>query len=97
MNHLERALDHQNQWWKYLIITGTAFLAANVIGSIPLLIVLFLNGAFEDPETLSETDNIMDLSAFGIDPNLGLILIMLPFVFGLVATVFLFKPLHKQR
>ena len=42
MKHLERALDNQNQWWKYLIVFLAGFLGANAIGSIPLIAVIVI-------------------------------------------------------
>lgn len=94
MNHLERALDHQNQWWKYLVITVAGFVASNFIGAIPLGMVLFYqkfhNGMIATPS------NPMDLAAYGIDPNLGLILVMIPFIVALITLILLLKPLHKR-
>jgi membrane protease YdiL (CAAX protease family) len=95
MNHLERALDNQNQGWKYIVTIASAFLASNIIGAIPLIIVLTVvtlkNGGPLTPPT-----NIADLSAYGISSNLGLFLMMLPFVVGLFTVIRLMKPLHKR-
>ncbi|HEX3009080.1 MAG TPA: CPBP family intramembrane glutamic endopeptidase [Bacteroidales bacterium] len=95
MNHLERALDNQNQGWKYLVTVASAFLASNIIGAIPLFVVLLVvtlkNGGLVAPPA-----NITDLSAYGISSNLGLFLMMIPFVVGLITIILLMKPLHKR-
>ncbi len=93
MNHLERALDQQNQWWKYIVIILVGFVAANFIGALPLIVIITtrtLQGYTANPE------NVLDLSAYGIDLNIGLILMLLPFVVGLLIIIPLLKNLHKR-
>jgi membrane protease YdiL (CAAX protease family) len=94
MKHLECALTSQNQWWKYLIIVVAGFVAANLIGAIPLMVVIGVKVA--QGVGGPNPDNPMDLSSYGIDPNLGLALMMIPFVIGLLTIVLLFKPLHGR-
>jgi len=96
MNHLVRALDNQNQWWKYLVIVLAGFIAANFIGAIPLMVVISLKMIQSGNTIVPNPDNSMDLSVYGIDPNIGLILIMLPFLVGLITVSLMFKPLHKR-
>jgi membrane protease YdiL (CAAX protease family) len=96
MNHLERALDKQNQWWKYLVIVLAGFVAANLVGAIPLVVIIAVKMAQSGYTIVPNHDNPMDLSVYGIDPNLGLVLILLPFLVGLITIVLLFKPLHKR-
>ena len=95
MNHLERALDNQNQWWKYLVIILAGFLAANFIGAIPLMIVIAHKIA-QNGGIVGSSDNIADLSIYGISPNIGLFLMLLPFIVGLFTVILLLKPLHKR-
>lgn len=93
MNHLERALDGQNQVWKYIVIILIGFVATNFVGSLPLIIVMAIKnfqGFTSNPE------NILDLSAYGIDLNTGLVLLLLPFVIGLLILIPLIKNLHKR-
>lgn len=94
MNHLERALDGQNQFWKYLTTTLVAFVGAQIVGSIPLVAVIsyqsIANGVSPN------ASNLADLSSYGISLNFGLFLMLLPFIVGLIALILLFKPLHKR-
>jgi membrane protease YdiL (CAAX protease family) len=96
MNHLERALDKQNQFWKYLVNFLVGFLAGNIVGSIPLALVVLIKTVDSKGSIVPNPDNIMDFSAFGISSNLSLILIMLPFVVGLIFSAFMLKPLHNR-
>ncbi len=45
---------------------------------------------------LSSVQNGADLSALGIDLNLGLALMMIPFIISLLLLLLLFKPFHKR-
>jgi membrane protease YdiL (CAAX protease family) len=90
------ALQGKNHFWRYLVVFVSAFLAANTIGAIPLGIVMVIAIA-KNPDVMSgEVSNIMDFSLYGIDPNVGLVLIVFSFVVGLVTTLLLIKPLHGR-
>ncbi|MGC3978735.1 MAG: CPBP family intramembrane metalloprotease, partial [Paludibacteraceae bacterium] len=91
----ERALDNQNQWWKYLVIILVALFGAQLIGAIPFAITITLKtltngGVTPNPE------NAADLSIYGLPQNLSLVLLMIPFLLGLLALILLVKPMHKR-
>jgi membrane protease YdiL (CAAX protease family) len=94
MNHLERALDNQNQWWKYLVIIVGGFAAANIIGAIPIIIVMTL--AYTKGNVTLNPDNPTNFSALGISPNFSLALLVFPFIIGLITVILLLKPLHRR-
>lgn len=94
MNHLERAIDNQNQWWKYLVILVGGFAAANIIGAIPIIIVMAL--AYTKGNVTLNPDNPTDFSALGISPNFSLVLLLFPFIVGLITVILMLKPLHKR-
>lgn len=97
MNFLERALvDKQNQWWKYILNIVIAFLAANTIGAIPLLAVMMYKMMKNDGMAGLNPQNLMDLSGLGISSNLGLFLMIIPFIAGLAALILLFRPFHHR-
>lgn len=96
MKHLERALDGQNQFWKYLLNFVAGFAASNIIGAIPLGAVVAYKIATGGGSITPNPHNAMDLSAYGISQNLGFILLMIPFVLAFITTIILFKPLHKR-
>ena len=96
MNHLERALDNQNQWWKYLLIFIAGFAGANIIGAIPLVIIIAVK-TIESGNTIVENpNNPLDLTPYGINQNTGLILFLIPFIVGLITVILMIKPLHKR-
>jgi len=88
MNHLESALGKKNNWWRYLIMFLATFGGANIIGAIPLIIVIFVKngGQFSGG----------DISQYGIDKNLMFLLMLIPFLVSLWIFALLIKPLHGQ-
>ncbi|MCE5331279.1 MAG: CPBP family intramembrane metalloprotease [Bacteroidales bacterium] len=96
MKHLERALDGQNQFWKYLVNFLAAFIGGNLVGSIPLFIVIIVKTIEAGGAITPNPDNYADLTVFGISANLSLFLMMLPLVAGLFTCIALLRPLHNR-
>jgi len=96
MKHLERALDGQNQFWKYLVNFLAAFIGGNLVGSIPLVIVIIVKTIEAGGAITPNPDNYADLTVFGITANLSLFLMMLPLVAGLFTCIALLRPLHNR-
>jgi membrane protease YdiL (CAAX protease family) len=90
MKYLERALDKQNQWWKYLAMLAASLVGANIIGAILIIIVILSSDVPFDVAHMS------DLSYYGISQNTALLLMLFPFVLSLLAIALLLKPLHKR-
>jgi membrane protease YdiL (CAAX protease family) len=86
MNFLERALDGQNHFGKYLGVILLGVILAQIVGAIPLVIVASVVGA-TDPLNMVE---------FGISKNWSLFLAILPFVCTLFFTIWLIKEMHKR-
>ncbi|MEZ5000758.1 MAG: CPBP family intramembrane glutamic endopeptidase [Bacteroidales bacterium] len=92
----ESALEGKTRFWRYLVIFIAAFLASNTIGAIPLMIILF-SGLMKDPTLLENgSNNLADLTNYGIDPNLGLVVMLFPFIVGLATVFLLVKPLNGR-
>ncbi|MDZ7738868.1 MAG: type II CAAX endopeptidase family protein [Bacteroidales bacterium] len=92
----ESALKGKNAFWRYLIMFVIVFAATNTIGALPLIIVIILKG-LNNPEMLDNAGaNILDLSAYGIDPNTGLLLMLFPFIIGILTFYLLIRPLHGR-
>lgn len=90
------AFQGKNHFWRYLVVFVVAFLAANTIGAIPLGVMIAIAVA-RNPEVIAGTGaNMMDFSIYGIDPNVGLILIVFSFAVGLIVTLLLIKPFHGR-
>lgn len=83
----------RNSFWRYLVLTVLPFIVSNSIGAIPLFIVLAL---YSRGKTLEMKGGIPDFTALGIDLNLGLVVMLIPFILGLLTFLFLFKPLHGR-
>jgi membrane protease YdiL (CAAX protease family) len=70
--------------------------ASNTIGALPLLVAYTIKAA-EDPDLISDiTSNPDDLGILGLDPNLGLIVMLFPFFVGLLTFILLIKPLNGK-
>ena len=96
MKHLESAFNGRNGVWRYLVMFGAVLLAANTIGAIPMFIA-YSSKIITNPEIIEELKaNPSNLSLLGYDPNLSLIMILIPFMAGLAAFFFLVKPLHNR-
>lgn len=93
----ESALSGKNAFWRYLVMFIVIFAATNTIGALPLVSVILVKG-IRNPEILdTSSENILNLSAYGIDPNVGLLLMIFPFIIGILALYLLFKPLHGRK
>ncbi len=70
--------------------------ASNTIGAIPLLVAYFLK-ASSDPAVISEiAANPNDLSVLGLEPNLGLFVMLFPFLAALLTFILVIKPLNNR-
>jgi uncharacterized protein len=96
MNHFESAFTGKNSFWRYIVMIVAVLLASNTIGSIPLLVGYFIKSASNPDIAAKLAANPSDFSVMGFDPNVGLILMVIPFVAALVAFVLLMKPLHNR-
>jgi membrane protease YdiL (CAAX protease family) len=96
MKFLERAFDNENQIWKYILVIFIGFFLGQMVGSIPLFVVMVIaivqkGGDFQMPE------NVANFSAYGIDPNVGLVLMVIPFVASLIIGILLIKGFHRRN
>ncbi|MEM7635656.1 MAG: CPBP family intramembrane glutamic endopeptidase [Pseudomonadota bacterium] len=96
MNHLERGLDGQNQWWKY-IITFFVSLLGSVFLVVIVAVLLFLILDFLLPQDLSATIDSIRNSSAGMAGNLDFIVIVLPLAVGLIIACWMFRWLHKRN
>lgn len=96
MKHLTRAFDGQNEWWKFLVVIIVALIVGQIVGAIPLIIVMGISMAMNGGQ-MATPENAMDLTAYGIDPNLGLVLIVVPFIVTVALAIVLIKALHQRN
>ncbi len=75
---------------------AAVLLASNTIGALPLLIAIAARSV-SNPAVLSAISaNPGDYSVLGLNPNVGLIMMLFPFIAGLAAFVLLIKPLNSR-
>jgi membrane protease YdiL (CAAX protease family) len=96
MNHLESSFTGKNSPWRYVVMFVAVLVVSNTIGAIPLLIAYMMKAA-GDPGIVSEmAANPADLGALGLGPNLGLFIMLFPFMVGLLTFVLLVRPLNSR-
>ncbi len=71
-------------------------MAANTIGAIPLMVALIKTALQNPVAAASFAQNPGDFSSLGVDSNVGLIMLLLPFMASLFAFVLLIKPVHGK-
>ncbi len=96
MKFLERALEGPNQWWRYLLVLILTILGTQIIGSIPIIIVMVIKIVTEGGAVDLSQFNGMNFEALGISKNLGLFLMMIPFVVLLFMTIICIKVFHQR-
>jgi membrane protease YdiL (CAAX protease family) len=96
MNHLESSFTGKNAFWRYFIMLLVIIAATNTIGAIPLFISMAISSG-SNPQVFSElAANPNDLSPLNLDPNIGLLIMIFPFIIGLLTFVLLVKPLNGR-
>ena len=93
--YIPQAYKFKHDVWRYVVGTIIIFLIGwQLIGTIPLTIVSFLE-AGSLPEFLSASESSF-ASLFPAKSNLYLLLILLTFIGGFIALIFVIKYIHKQ-
>jgi membrane protease YdiL (CAAX protease family) len=96
MNHLESTFKGKNSFWRYLLMFATVFLVSNTIGALPILCSLFIK-SLSNPDIFTIfAANPNDYSLLGFSQNALLVLMIFPFIAGLVSFMLLIKPLHSR-
>ncbi|MFN2336380.1 MAG: lysostaphin resistance A-like protein, partial [Bacteroidales bacterium] len=84
----------KNAFWRYFIGGIVPFLVSNIIGAIPLGIVIISHTL--DGSPLPQKGGMPDFELMGIDLNLGLALMVFPFILAFFTMVWIIKPLHNR-
>jgi membrane protease YdiL (CAAX protease family) len=96
MNHLESTFAGKNSFWRYAVMIAAVLVAANTLGAVPLLIAMAARSA-SNPDIFSQyAANPNDFSSLGLDPNAGLVMMLFPFVAGLVTFILLVYSLNNR-
>ncbi len=83
----------KNSFWRYFTGTITPFLVSNLIGAVPLVVVMII---YAGGKTIPEKGGMPDFEAMGINLNLGFILSVIPFILAFFTLIFLVKPLNER-
>ncbi|MDW3190981.1 MAG: type II CAAX endopeptidase family protein [Cytophagales bacterium] len=88
----------KTDWWRFAL-TFVIVITGYLVGQIPLLAALY---ARKEALSMSEADferhfNNTNLAAFEMDPNVLLILMMLPFVIGFLLIIMSIKYIHQRE
>jgi len=88
-----QATSGKNEWWRVAITLGVV-VTASFLGNLPFVAVL----AMSEPVRQRGFDiNNFTPEALGVDPTLFLVLVLLPFVFGLFALWGCLHKIHCQQ
>jgi membrane protease YdiL (CAAX protease family) len=93
MSYISNAFSGKNSFIRYFIGFVLIIIASQIVGALPLLTVVMmkkLNGFHLNP------DNPADLSVLGLSQNTSLILMLIPFIVGLVAIWLVVKYIHGR-
>jgi len=71
-------------------------IAANTVGAIPLILATLLKSG-SNPDIFTQlAANPNDFSVIGLSPNTGFLMMLFPFIAGLIAFILLVKPLNNR-
>jgi membrane protease YdiL (CAAX protease family) len=84
----------KNAFWRYFLGGVIPFLVSNIIGAIPLGIVMVTYAI--DGSEVPQKGGMPDFEMMGIDPNIGLLLLLFPFILAFFTMVLIIKPLHNR-
>ena len=96
MKHLTNAFNGLNHWWRYLLLFLISLFGGQLLGAIPLGVVIVIKTIQNGGAIAPNPDNMADLSVYGISNNLALALMMFAFVVSLAVLLLLIKPFHKR-
>jgi uncharacterized protein len=96
MNHLESTFAGKNSLWRYVVMIVLVLIAANTLGALPLIIAL-IKKSLTTPGVFAQISaNPNDYSILGLDPSLGLFMMLFPFIAGLFAFILLVRPMNSR-
>jgi membrane protease YdiL (CAAX protease family) len=96
MNHLESTFTGKNSFWRYIVMFAVVLIVSNTIGAIPLLIATLIK-SLSNPAVFTQlAANPNDFSVIGLNPNAGFVMMLFPFIAGLIAFILLVKPLNNR-
>jgi membrane protease YdiL (CAAX protease family) len=83
----------KNEFWRF-IISVIFIIAVTFIGQIPLVAIIIMK--MTDYSQLEKFQEDLDFSHVGIDPNVGLVLILIPFALCFLSMIFIIRLIHER-
>jgi membrane protease YdiL (CAAX protease family) len=96
MKFLESVRKGPNQVWRYLIVILGGFMGGQMLGVIPFVMVMGVKTTANGGAGALNSSHAMDMTSLGISHNLGLFLMLLPFVVSLFLMIYLIRWLHGR-
>lgn len=94
MNFIQTGYKGKNNWWMYVVTILIVFIGTQ-IGTIPLAIAALIKVDGNIAEFQEEAENaFMNL---GMDSSMYLFLLLVSFVFGLLALIVCIKAMHRKK
>jgi membrane protease YdiL (CAAX protease family) len=84
----------KNAFWRYILGGISPFLASNILGAIPLAIVMITHSLAGG--NIPQRGNMPDFKLMGINLNVGFALTLFPFILAFFTIVLLIRPLHER-
>ncbi len=93
-----KAFEGKHLWWTYFVGILLVLLGF-IIGQAPLSIILYQNydSTTTSMEEFAERAESMDFSFFNLSSNFGFFLLLLSFVGGIIALVFVVQQIHRRK
>jgi membrane protease YdiL (CAAX protease family) len=92
---LERVYEGKSDIGRWLGMIVILIFISLFVGGIPLEVMIYLKMS-DNPDLQPNPGNQLDLSAYEIPPITGFILMLIPFVLGLICLLLLIKPIHER-
>ncbi len=91
----EKVYNGKNDIGRWIAMIVILLIVTQIVGGIPLGIMIFLK-RMDNPDLVPNPENLLDLSAYEISPIAGFVLMIIPFVLGLITLLLLMKPIHER-
>ncbi len=94
MNYIQQAFKGKNDWYFYLLTIFLVLFGWQIIGILPITVAAFMNTSDMGDFAKAAENSFLGI---GIDSNLYLFLMILMFIFGLLALIIGVKYIHQRK
>lgn len=94
MKFIQEAYKGNNEWWVYIVTILLLFFGWQIIGIVPLVVTAYYYAGSAEALFAASVDSFTSLN---INSNLYLLLVIVSFLFGLIALLFGVKYIHNRK